>query len=308
MKSIAIARQKKREKSFARLNSPAVVDYAANILRSYKPTPFSGEGALVANVRRNRCLAGIPFDVADGSARALAEAALAKIGWSVRPRRSEAGPIVTDTKTCPTCHEEIFYVITAASDRWGYPLRFCSFECARSAKLNRFRSTETTTCAHCGNEFAALSKDRGARADSKYCSQYCYRASIAARQHAPRACENPSCGQTFTPARGQKGEAQRFCSQDCFKAASASTRKAPPRPCQVCGTIFQSNQYGPQALAQKYCSRACYLKATRREPRPCLECGSIFTPAKADRRFCSNRCSALYRVRQRSNTFRCEAA
>jgi hypothetical protein len=272
--SISIsARKNARKKKSQKLNTPAEIEHAANMLTGKKPTPFSLEGWLVETVRRNRCLQGWSFAKADEAARGLALAALSKIGWGTRPKFLEGQPFLTSgPKTCPTCGEEFVRLYGPGLDRFreaGSAL-YCSFSCLREsirrrqslpenlAKRYAWRERRSEAfppklCEHCGESF----HPRLDQKHQRFCSPNCFDASRAAEQHESRTCQH--CNNSFTPEPGVRGANRKFCSIPCRDAARISN---PPRRCIECGDVFQPRP-GKRGEDQKFCGPDCY-KAHRK--------------------------------------------
>lgn len=111
---------------------------------------------------------------------------------------------------------------------------------------------------------------------------------------------------------------QRFCCVECAKAAvvhrepmnavyegmvlrSAARMiersRVPPRPCQQCGHMFQTER--EDAI---FCSPKCVGDSRRVVPdAACEECGTVFRPqaGNRDQRFCSLRCRSVIVERER---------
>lgn len=72
------------------------------------------------------------------------------------------------------------------------------------------------------------------------------------------------CGKKHTPPKGYETR-KRYCSDRCrYKAKSKAIEsrlkdKSPPRPCEFCGTEYQSRR-----KKRKYCSRECAASAYNR--------------------------------------------
>lgn len=100
---------------------------------------------------------------------------------------------------CPCCGKVFEYHRTRGGQR-----KYCSEECARRVKYERKkqRANIEVTCEVCNNTF--ISMYQGA----KYCSDHCYKESIALYRST---CE--VCGERF---KGRKGRANKFCSRKCY--------------------------------------------------------------------------------------------
>ena len=109
---------------------------------------------------------------------------------------------------------------------------------------------------------------------------------------------------------------QRHCSTECAKAAAlhyrgedkspaayrAATRlinaaKAPPKPCEYCGTAFQSDREDA-----RFCSPGCVSRWQKGEGLrldiTCEVCGTVTKPRKAHSTACSHACAAVIRRRR----------
>jgi len=275
-----------KKKKPAAKHPPELIAACATRLRDRKPTPFSGEGALVAVVRSRRCLAGWPFARADEFARELVLAALKQIG-AVRPKWIDGQPFLTsDAKTCPTCGEEFVRLYGPGVDRGQQAgkARYCSFSCLRESHRARqlrpdvrnrkreWAATKTAEadpviCANpaCGSSFHPAYDNP----TQKYCSLTCFHAVDAAERHPPRSCQ--TCGELFTPPNGERGRDRVYCSRKCSDAARGGN---PPRPCDHCGTIYKPVN-GAQGAKSRWCSRTCFYEYRRAQKASVFECEAI---------------------------------
>lgn len=92
--------------------------------------------------------------------------------------------------------------------------RFCSANCAQSARYHSGIDDVIRHCAYCGKEFSSNKWD-----DAKFCSKACWCKFVGSRE--TRIC--PVCGKSFTVKKSKK---QKTCSLSCgLKLSWQTTRK-----------------------------------------------------------------------------------
>jgi hypothetical protein len=124
-------------------------------------------------------------------------------------------------------------------------------------------------------------------------------------------CEH--CKKTFDPTpknrqRQRLGERLRFCSRACINQARPRKYHYDPRPCEVCGTLFDPTPHALSLPPRRLCSRACEGRLRRGKknvPRQCEQCLQPFTvlagrlrSGKSRGRFCSLACRTAFRRTQ----------
>lgn len=153
--------------------------------------------------------------------------------------------------------------------------KYCSMQCKdrRPRKRDRPNGHATgpdRTCEHCG---AIFKRRRGKKNAARFCSRECGVASrraptvsddlrVIAESFAVSVkvarCVCRQCGLRFAGV----ALSNRFCSDECnatytrakYEAANDNGRDRSPRPCSVCGNVFEPT-YGDKR--RKFCSPAC---------------------------------------------------
>lgn len=196
-----------------------LVECAAKLLETGKPTKFEHEGSCRAGLRAGLCLAGNTWDQADAASDKIVSDALTKIG-ARRPSWEQGQREHTDPADCCSwCKgpipDELFYRPT--------PSRYCSEVCARSALERRdferrssgdrsYRAAQEIIMAHklpkrtclcCSRTFRSREKEQA------YCSEVCANKHRSQAQVLHHQCE--CCGNSFTATYTHA----RYCSPNC---------------------------------------------------------------------------------------------
>lgn len=256
-----------RSKGRWRKRDRALVPAVMHILNNGGPTHFVYEGPCRAGLRSAFCLEGEPWSRSDLRAGRIVAEALSLLG-AQRPTWAEGQPEWTDPGYAPG---DVYYCQHCRKpmpeDR-GLGAKFCSREC----KVANYMA--------------------GVRANHAQMSRAEWRAMIAVRRQRvlrERGLTCQHCGGKFLPKdKSHDLRSLAYCSRKCQRAACA------PRPCVVCGTIFEPKRNA----AAKTCGANACLAALRRQrnratlaPRSCEGCGGRFQPGKEAARFCSSACA-----------------
>jgi hypothetical protein len=300
----------------------ALTETVGAILEQGVSTKFEFEGACWHGVRSAFCEEGHGYRRADAWSGEIVSEALRRLG-AARPSWNEGQPEHTQFGFAPELRywcERCGKPINRDADASDYGRRYCSRECADSAKgirkredLRRHSAAEraalvaaaaktrkdiadermTRICPKCDSMFRAKVSTQ------KYCSRACADAALRLPEPPPepkpKLPERPCkvCGGIFTPSRRD----QTFCTKSCKSKASreALAARLPLQVCPQCGETFQPDRRG-----RVFCSSECSTAAVTLPPKVCPQCGETFQPSRVDQQHCSHACatSAMWAARK----------